>query len=122
MTDRLASSNPDLYRAFDAMEPSTKKQVATRIVLWAIDEVGGDSNEVAELLSREGHARLAALCAEMEEKYFDLLERDEHQSCAWFCKARAYNASVLLAREELDDAVYESIFATEKPIQVSDFL
>lgn len=122
MTDRLVSSNPDLHRAFNALEPVTKKLVATRIVLWAIDEVGGDSNEVAELLSCGGHARLETLCSEMEEKYFYLLERDDGQSAAWFCKARAYNANVFLAHDELCDAVYESIFATEKPLQVSDFL
>lgn len=121
MTDRLVSSNPDVHRAFDALEPA-EKRVATRIVLWAVDEVRGDSDEVASLLSSGSDARLEAICAEMEEQYFDLLERDDKGSYAWFSKARAYSGSVFLARGELDDAVYESIFATEKSFQVSDFL
>ncbi|MDC6379860.1 hypothetical protein BW687_006655 [Pseudomonas graminis] len=122
MTDRLESSNPDIHSAFDALEPAEKKRVATRIVLWAVDEVGGDSNEVAQLLSCGGRARLETLSAEMEEQYFYLLERDDDGSYGWFSKARAYSASVFLARDELDDAVYESIFATDKAFQVSDFL
>ncbi|POM10569.1 hypothetical protein CUU62_22985 [Pseudomonas sp. WP001] len=122
MTDRLVSSYPDVHRAFDALEPDEKTRVANCIVLWAVDEVGGDSNEVAELLSCGGRARLETICAQMEEQYFYLLERDDDGSFAWFCKARAYSASVFLARNELDDAVYESIFATDKPFQVSDFL
>lgn len=122
MTDRLASSNPDLHHEFNALEPATKRQVAARMVLRAINEVGGDANEVAELLSCEGRARLETLYSEMEEQYFHLLERDDDQSSEWFCKARAYSASVFLARGELDDAIYESIYATEKSLQVSDFL
>jgi hypothetical protein len=122
MTDPLVSSNPDVHRAFDALEPAEKKRVATRIVLWAVDEVGGDSKEVAQLLSCGGRARLETLCAEVEEQYFYLLERDDEGAYAWFCKARAYSGSVFLARGELDDAVYESIFATDKTFQVSDFV
>jgi hypothetical protein len=94
MTDRLVSSNPDLHHAFNALEPATKKRVATRIVLWAINEVGGGANAVAELLSCEGRARLETLYSEMEEQYFHLLERDDDQSSEWFCKARTYSASV----------------------------
>jgi hypothetical protein len=116
MTDRLASSDPDLNHAFNALEPATKKRVATRIVLWTISEVGGDANEVAELLSSKGHARLEALYSEMEEQYFHLLKRDDDRSSEWFCKARAYRASVFLARGELDDAINESIYATEKSL------
>lgn len=63
MTDRLVSSYPDVHRAFDALEPAEKTRVATRIVLWAVDEVGGDCNEVAELLSCGGRARLETICA-----------------------------------------------------------
>lgn len=66
-------------------------RVATCIVLWAIDEVGGNSNEIAELLSCDGLARLESLYSEMEEQYFNFLARDDDQSVARFCKARAYS-------------------------------
>lgn len=122
MTTRLMLSNPDVHRAFDALESAEKKRVATRIVLWAVDQVGGDSEEVASLLSSGNQALLEAICAEMEEQYFHLLERDDEGCYGWFSKARAYSGSVFLARDEFDDAIYESIFATEKSLQISDFL
>jgi len=122
MTDRLVSNHPEVHRALEALEPATKMRVATRIVLWAINEVEGDSNGIAELLLYGDHASLERLYSETEEQYFYFLERDDDQSVAWFSKARAYSASVFLERNELEDAVYESIFATQKPLKVSDFL
>ncbi|WP_130908764.1 hypothetical protein [Pseudomonas antarctica] len=114
--------NPDVHGAFDALDPAEKKRVATRIVLWAVDEVGEDSKEVAQMLSCGGWARLETLCAEMDEQYFYLLERDYDGSYAWLSKAHAYSAGVFLTRDELDDVVYESTFATDKSFQVSGFL
>ncbi|MCQ3001872.1 hypothetical protein NLO98_19155 [Pseudomonas syringae] len=122
MSSRLASRYPDIHEVFEAQSPFGQKQLATRIVLWVAHEAGIDLDEVSALVSNHHAERLDALCAEMDEQYFELFDRLDSRHQLFFCKARAYSASAFLARDAWDDAIYESTFATEKPLLIHDFL
>ncbi|MFK7700659.1 hypothetical protein [Pseudomonas caspiana] len=122
MPSRLASRYPDIQSVFEAQSPFGQKQLATRIVLWAAHEAGIDPDEVSALLSQHHAAQLDALCMEMDARYFELLDRQDSRHQLFFCKARAYSAGALLARDTWDDAIYESTFATEKPLLIHEFL
>ncbi|WP_256569391.1 MULTISPECIES: hypothetical protein, partial [Pseudomonas] len=122
MPSRLASSYPDIQHALDVIIPSKKLDVATRIVLWAASDAGLDPAEIMVTLSKLDPVLFDNLCSEMEAQYFRLFERGDEMHLSFFCKARAYSASAWLAREAPYEAIYESIFATEKPLVIADFL
>jgi hypothetical protein len=122
MPSRLSSCYPDIQRVFEAQSSFGQKQLATRIVLWAAHEAGVDPDEVSALLSQHHAAQLDALCVEMDAQYFELFDRQDSRHQLFFCKARAYSAGACLARDAWDDAIYESTFATEKPLLIRDFL
>lgn len=122
MPSRLASSYPDIQQVLDAISPSKKLDVATRIVLWAASEAGLDPADIMFTLSKLDPALFDNLGSEMEAQYFRLYEHGDKMHLSFFCKARAYSASAWLAREAPYEAIYESIFATEKPLVIADFL
>ena len=122
MPSRLASSHPDIQHALDAIIPSKKMDVATRIVLWAATDAGIDPAEIMVTLSKLDPVLFDNLCSEMELQYFKLFELGDEMHRVFFCKARAYSASAWLAREAPGEAIYESIFATDRPVVIADFL
>lgn len=121
MPARLASSYPDVQDALDALIPSNKMEVATRIVLWAANEAGLNTADIVVALSKKDPALFDDLIAEMEEQQFRLFELGDERHLAFFNKARAYNASAWLVRGVPHEAIYESIFSTEKILIVDEF-
>lgn len=121
MLSRLASRFPDVQHALDAGIQSKKMEVATRIVLWAASEAGLNRADIVVALSKRDPALFDDLYAEMEKQQFRLFERGDEMHLSFFNKARVYNASAWLAREVPHEAIYESIFATEKTLVIDDF-
>ena len=65
MPSRLASSYPDVQHALDAIIPSKKLDVATRIALWAASDAGLDPAEIMVTLSKLDPVLFDNLCSEM---------------------------------------------------------
>lgn len=121
MPARLASTYPDVQQALDAVIPSKKMEVATRIVLWAANEAGLHTADIVVALSKNDPVLFDELIADMEEQQFRLFELGDERHLAFFNKARAYNASAWLVRGVPHEAIYESIFSTEKTLVADDF-
>ncbi|MCF4997175.1 hypothetical protein GIW70_03160 [Pseudomonas syringae] len=121
MPSRLASNYPQLQRELDAVIPSEALEMAVRIVLWAASEAGLDRRDIVRTLAKNDAGLFDELCAEMEEQQFTLFEYGDTRHLAFFNKARAYNASAWLVRGVPHEAIYESIFATDKPFVMNDF-
>lgn len=97
-------------------------KVATRVVLEVADEAGLSPLNIQDALLKGDWGSLNDLSSEMDELYFELLDREDNQHQSFFCKARAYSAAACLARGDLYEAIYESIFATQKPLVIHDYL
>lgn len=121
MSSRLETGYPDVHHALDTGIPSKKMDVATRIVLWAASEAGLNRADIVVALSKRDPALFDDLVADMEEQQFKLFERGDEMHLLFFNMARVYNASAWLAREVPHEAIYESIFATEKTLVIADF-
>jgi predicted alpha/beta superfamily hydrolase len=122
MPSRLTSGHPAIQNALDAISQDNKTKVTTRVVLWIASETGLNSPTIQDALLKGDWNSLNDLCSEMDEQYLELLDRGDNQHQSFFCKARAYSAAACLARGDLDEAIYESIFATQKALVIDDFL
>lgn len=128
---RLAVVAPDLVKLGEALPPAQRKTLACRAAGWACRQTGTaallDERRVSLLLDAAHSATLAErqeLAGDvdrLDEKYFDIVERNDGLDGAgdalqWFSKARAA-ASLLYALDALSqqsfcDALYEAQAAT----------
>ncbi|MGY2146713.1 hypothetical protein ACW9I5_28910 [Pseudomonas azotoformans] len=93
MPSRLASSYPDIQHVLDAIIPSKKLDVTTRIVLWAASDAGLDTAEIMVTLSKLDPVLFDNLCSAMEIQYFRLFERGDEMHLSFSSLQRQRLAS-----------------------------
>jgi hypothetical protein len=127
---RFEAASASLAEAYRKASDDQRRRAVLAICLFAVEQAGLQSREVDEalaLLRRDVPAsgdlqeKLLRLAAQLDERYFELSEDTENitpESLVMYRKARAAAALAFALSpngEQLDEAIYEAIYASSDP-------
>src|SRR5262245_6128624 len=111
---RLATAYPDLDQAIRAAPPDRAIAAAWAVAQWAIRKTGLSHRSISDASADGPVGAVAALAAQLDERYFELQELCEEGECsqeqvlAAFQVARAAAALEFAIRGESSEAIYEA--------------
>ena len=113
MSDRLASSHPELASLLRASSRATQERVVSEVVAILISTFPALAAEVRSIPNGQLGEVAAALAEEQDVRYFSLQEAGDPTHLQAFSLARAASAVAFASRGRPSEAIYEGLHALQ---------
>lgn len=113
MPSRLESIAPEIEAQLGSLSLAQRTSLALQVATWTIEQNCAENSELMVAVASGNKALAESVSNSFDENYFATQEINPVESLRNFCCARAASSLAFALANNLSEAIYEAIIATD---------